>query len=306
MSGQTGAAYFTANPFEIDANGVPLAGAQLFFFEFGTVTPFDTWSDPGLTTPNANPIIADANGRFGSVWLSPSQAYTVQLWTAPTDDNPTGSQIWSRGPFGPAAGGVPANSVGIIGEVRVFAGPAASIPGLWYACFGQAVSRATYAALFAVIGTTWGAGDTSTTFNLPDLRGRGMFGVDNMGGSPANRITSGVSGVSGVTLGATGGDQATQEHTHTLSDPGHLHAITDPGHSHVEQVGQPTGSGSVNGWNVVPSTALVSAVIATQTSTTGISTQDAQTGVAVANYGAGEAQNLPPAAMVNMIIYAGA
>jgi microcystin-dependent protein len=54
---------------------------------------------------------------------------------------------------------------------------------------GQAVSRTTFAPLFAIYSTTYGVGDGSTTFNLPDLRGRGIFGADNMGGaSAANRL----------------------------------------------------------------------------------------------------------------------
>jgi len=56
------------------------------------------------------------------------------------------------------------------GVVLPFAGTSA--PAGFLLCGGQAVSRATYAALFAAIGTTFGAGDGSTTFNLPDLRGR--------------------------------------------------------------------------------------------------------------------------------------
>lgn len=56
-------------------------------------------------------------------------------------------------------------------------------------CYGQAISRSTYSALFAVIGETYGVGDASTTFNLPDLRGRFPLGQDDMGGSAANRVT---------------------------------------------------------------------------------------------------------------------
>src|SRR5262249_12550706 len=52
--------------------------------------------------------------------------------------------------------------------------------------FGQAVSRTTYATLFSLVGTTFGTGDGSTTFNLPDLRGRAVFGLDNMGGSASS------------------------------------------------------------------------------------------------------------------------
>ncbi len=73
--------------------------------------------------------------------------------------------------------------------------------------FGQAVSRATYATLFSLISTTFGSGDGSTTFNLPDLRGRLLGGKDDMGGSAASRITTAGSSIDGTTLGANGGAQ---------------------------------------------------------------------------------------------------
>ncbi|MBA7618694.1 hypothetical protein ES703_26025 [subsurface metagenome] len=62
-------------------------------------------------------------------------------------------------------------------------------PDGWLLCYGQAVSRTTYADLFAIIGTVFGVGDGSTTFNLPDLRGRMPLGKDNMGGVSADRVT---------------------------------------------------------------------------------------------------------------------
>jgi microcystin-dependent protein len=74
--------------------------------------------------------------------------------------------------------------------------------------YGQAISRTTYAAYFALVGTTYGAGDGSTTFNVIDKRGRVSAGKDDMGGSAAGRLTSGGSGVAGTTLGATGGAEA--------------------------------------------------------------------------------------------------
>lgn len=73
--------------------------------------------------------------------------------------------------------------------------PGPTAPPGWIFCFGQAVSRTTYAALFANIGTTWGAGDGSTTFNVPDFRGRTPFGKDDMGGTAA--------GILNVTLTGT-------------------------------------------------------------------------------------------------------
>lgn len=63
------------------------------------------------------------------------------------------------------------------GEIAYFAMP--STPTGWLQCNGAAVSRTVYAALFAAIGTTWGAGDGSTTFNVPDLRGAFIRGWDN-------------------------------------------------------------------------------------------------------------------------------
>jgi microcystin-dependent protein len=82
----------------------------------------------------------------------------------------------------------------------------------WLYCLGQATNRTTYSALFAVIGTTYGAGDGSTTFNLPDLRGRVPAGLDVTSGGFADRITVTASDVSGTVLGSTGGSQ-----THTLT-----------------------------------------------------------------------------------------
>jgi microcystin-dependent protein len=73
-------------------------------------------------------------------------------------------------------------------------------------CYGQAISRTAYAGLFAALGGQYGTGDGSTTFNLPDLRGRVAAGKDDMGGSAANRIT-GTTVPNSPVLGATGGSQ---------------------------------------------------------------------------------------------------
>jgi len=77
--------------------------------------------------------------------------------------------------------------------------------------FGQAISRSTYSALFLLFSTAYGSGDGSTTFNVPDLRGRTLAGKDDMGGSAASRLTSSHFGTSAATLGAVGGSQS-----HTL------------------------------------------------------------------------------------------
>ena len=97
-----------------------------------------------------------------------------------------------------------------------------SEPSGYLFCYGQQISRTTYSDLFSAVGTTYGVGDGSTTFNLPDLRGRVVAGQDDMGGSSANRLTGSPSGgVNGDTLGAAGGDEGHQltaaqlaSHTH--------------------------------------------------------------------------------------------
>src|SRR5262249_56664787 len=107
--------------------------------------------------------------------------------------------------------GLAANPYGIpLGGLLPYVG--SSAPNSAFALpFGQAISRATYATLFSLISTTFGTGDGSTTFNLPDLRGRAVFGLDNMGGSAASRITVAGGNFNGTTLGGTGGAE-----NHTL------------------------------------------------------------------------------------------
>lgn len=73
--------------------------------------------------------------------------------------------------------------------------------------YGQAISRTTYSAYFALVSTTYGTGDGSTTFNVPDLRGYVVAGKDNMGGVSANRLTDADDGLNGDTLGDTGGSE---------------------------------------------------------------------------------------------------
>lgn len=92
MSGRLPPPFFTA----LDANGNPYAGAKLYFYVTGTSTPKDTYSDAALSTPNANPVVADAGGVFGSIFMS-NEAYKVVLKTSADVTVWTADPV--RGPF---------------------------------------------------------------------------------------------------------------------------------------------------------------------------------------------------------------
>ena len=98
-----------------------------------------------------------------------------------------------------------AASAAYVPSGAVFWFAANSAPSGYLECDGSAVSRSTYSALFAVVGTTFGSGDGSTTFNLPDLRGEFIRGWDN--GRDVD---------SGRAFGSTQSDQ-NKAHTHSIT-----------------------------------------------------------------------------------------
>ncbi len=166
--------------------------------------------------------------------------------------------LWAR--TGAAQGGVtPTGQIAAFGSV--------SIPVGWLICDGSAIDRITYAALFSVIGTTYGIGDGATTFNLPNLQDRFALGA-------------------GVTpLGNSGGASSVTLSSANL--PAHNHGITDPGHTHTtlataSNVTTGTDPGGV---------------------TTGGTTGSSTTGVTTNNTGSGTSFSvLPPYAAVVWMI----
>ena len=123
------------------------------------------------------------------------------------------------------------------GMIVPFAGSSAPASG-WLLCTGQAISRTTYSGLFNIIGTTYGSGDGSTTFNIPDMQGRVSVGKS----ADAEFDTLGkTGGVKSVTLSAAQSGIAAHSHPAssaanttgiTFNDPGHGHGVYDPGHAH--------------------------------------------------------------------------
>lgn len=192
------------------------------------------------------------------------------------------------------APGVAATDAATVGQIAGSGGgvPLGAVVDYWGAtppegylyAAGQEVSRSTYAALFAIMGTAAGAGNGSTTFNLPDYRGRMGAGRESMATPATTRLNT----LSSSTLGAAGGAQ-----THALTEAelaAHSHAVTDPGHTHSESR-VTSGDTASSGFSVDLAQASFG--------TTGSST----TGITVANAGSGAAHNnVQPTIICNKII----
>jgi microcystin-dependent protein len=97
--------------------------------------------------------------------------------------------------------------------------PAETVPTGFLECNGAAVSRTTYAALFAIVGVVHGQGDGTTTFNLPDMRGYFARGWDHGAGNDPNAATRTAAGTGGATGDHVGSVQADEvkAHAHTMN-----------------------------------------------------------------------------------------
>jgi len=182
-------------------------------------------------------------------------------------------------------------SISPTGTVADYAG--SSVPSGWLECAGTAVSRTTYAALFAAIGTTWGSGDGSTTFNLPDFRGRARIGKGTG------------SGLTARSLAATGGVE-----THPLTEAElatHTHVQTS--HNHQQQGVRAVALGTAVPLNMFTGASGSGSYNATATANTigsGVDNGELNTVSTTAtnqNTGSGTAhQNMPPFAVTMAII----
>lgn len=196
------------------------------------------------------------------------------------------------------------------GMITAFGGVV--LPDGWLTCDGSIVSRSTYSSLFGVIGTTWGVGDGSSTFGLPDLRNRTIIGAS---GTHPLGTTGGTSTRVLITANLPAHNHSVLDpghthivtdpgHTHSVTDPGHIHTITDPGHLHTSwaaaaNVTTGANSGGSTTGNTGTSTTGITINSATTgitnaTNTTGVSNASALTGVTTQNTGSGSSFSILP------------
>lgn len=247
----------------------PMAGIEVSVFAPGTTTLQTIYSARTGGATKANPIITGTDG-YAEFW-GESGGYDIRLRDTQGSRIPTKTIGWNA--VNGEAGGIPPAQIanGILlaqleaavtaalwkpGDIKAQGG--AAVPTGWLACDGSAVNRVTYSALYNALGgaaSPWGMGDGSTTFNLPDLRGRAMAGVGTAAGdaTAGNHVLGAKYGAERHKLLKTEGSVPLHGHADDIAvnnaaaintgteSADHTHAYTAPGSSALV-VGDPGGS----------------------------------------------------------------
>ena len=208
----------------------------------------------GLTVQAQGDIrLADSDSSHFVALQAAATVSSNLTFTLPSADGSNGQFLQTNG-----SGALSFSTVQGVPSGAVFCIAVATVPSDYLECNGAAVSRTTYSALFAVIGTAYGAGNGSSTFNIPDLRGEFIRGFDNGKGTDSGRAIG------------TYQQSENKSHNHTasstsnVSDPGHLHSVNYT-NSHSND-GNPEESGT--GFSGTHNTNSATTGISVSTSTT--------------------------------------
>ena len=199
-----------------------------------------TFTSAASTTDNSTLTLGSSKLKVKDAGITSTQLATDSVITAKIQDGAV------------TAAKLDAGAVSVLmptGSIISFAG--SSAPTGYLLCDGAAINRQANGSdtpLFTLLGITYGSGDGSSTYNIPDLRGRVIAGQDDMGGSSANRLTGQTGGVDGDVLGGSGG---TETHTLTSSEMEHTNSTPTVSHAVAGGTGGITApfSSSTNGIN---------------------------------------------------------
>lgn len=193
-----------------------------------------TQTSPTPTTPATATAVISSGAVTNIIVTDPGTGYvagnvSVTFSLPPSEFLTTdgrGNLAWSAGAGGGGA---------ITGSITMW--PTSSAPSGYLICDGSAIDRSTYNGLFSILGTAFGIGDGSTTFNLPDYTDRFAMGVGSIATGAGQTGGSANAVVAAHTHSATSNSAFAGNplglHTHSTNLGPHTHNITDPGHSHI-------------------------------------------------------------------------
>ena len=304
-----------------DNSGVPLAGGLIYSYLAGTTTPLVSYTSSTGLTAHPNPIVLDSAGRINEVWVAEGTNCKFVLKTSTnvligTYDSlfPIASlpvSIYNGGTGATTAEGARINlglGTFLVPTGSLIMWPSVTVPTDWKLCNGDAISRTTFATLYSLIGTTFGVGDGTTTFNLPNYKNRMPYGADTVAigatGGSANAIV-----VSHNHGGVTGGQSVSHNHGVNGTTGGqsvnHTHTPNGGGNFIVNGVGAISGfdSGGLYPPTDAIGTTGDNSVDHTHTFTTTTGNQSVDHTHSIATDGAsGTNANLPPYLGINFII----
>lgn len=301
-----------------DGNGLPMAGCKLYVFAANTSTPATTYQDSGLTAglELPHPIEADANGRIPMFWVADG-TYRARLTNTSGIDQFDEDNILAIGPSsgeGGGGGGVSASAIFQTGD-PIFV-PVTGTRSGWVRAnartIGSATSGAseranadcedlflhlwnTYSNTLCPVSTGRGANAAADwaankTIGTLDMRGKGAFGVADMGNSDSGILDSVSFDVGSKTAAASqGGDALHTLVSGEMPSHGHTATVTDPGHLHSYNVNTISVNGPAVTINIADgSGGSANGTRNTNSGTTGITVANANTG------GGGAHNNMPP------------